>query len=63
MSLELREFELPEVEERGLDFVRSRLILNSGEDPWRILPGTGALKRVPVVLTSERAAHHASGMR
>jgi hypothetical protein len=63
VRLELREFEPTEVEERGLDFVRSRLILNSDEDPWRILPGKGAPKRVPSVPVPERAAQHVPGVR
>jgi hypothetical protein len=37
VRLELRKFEPTEVEERGLEFVRSRLILNFDEDPWHIL--------------------------
>ena len=63
VSLELREFQPPDVEERGLDFVRSRLILDSAEDPWRILPRKGAPKRVLPVPEMERAAPHVSGTR
>ena len=66
VSLELREFEPVEVEQRKLDFVRPRLILQADEDCWKVLPGKGAPKRlriIPAPHLRQTAAAHVDGTR
>ena len=61
VSLELREFEPVEVEQRKLDFVRPTLILQASEHSWKVLPVKGAPNRLRIIpaphLRQTGAAH------
>ena len=66
VNLELREFQPVEYEQRPLDFVRPRLILQADEDCWKVLPGKGAPKRlriIPAPHLRQTAAAHVDGTR
>jgi hypothetical protein len=63
VSLELREFEPVEKEQRKLDFVRPRLILQADEDCWKVLPGKGAPKRLRTIPAPHLAHMNGTGRR
>ena len=47
-----------ETESRPLEFARDRLIRDADEDPWEILPGKGARKRLQRSTAVRRQNHN-----